>query len=1086
MYPFWEMVVAPLVKASGARRVLEIGALRGETTSKMFDQLGPDSELHVIDPLPQFDPDEHAREFPGRYLFHRALSLDVLPDLPAVDVALVDGDHNWYTVYHELQLLDRTAREAGQPLPLLVLHDVGWPYGHRDLYYEPSQIPEEFRQPYRRAGIAPGHFRVLDEGGFNATLHNALSSGGPRNGVMCALEDFLAEYDRPYRRALFAFYFGLAVVVDEERLAQHPEIGEVLDSFETPMGRERLLRLSERIRIDEQVHVHNWNRILEERIDDNKRRYLDLLKDVLLDVHYFENEVRIAYLASLPAGTPPDLAKLRDPARDLEVRYARMAEARRRGRSTDGARTVGTFPYADSGRLALDHLEAVVASIADHGVPGDVVDCGVGRGGSGLFARAVLDVNGLEDRMLWMVDPYVASLPGTEIDTTPRGAQVQADLNQVRDAFHRFGLLDDRTRFVQGTYDAATADTPPGPIAVLRVGMAAAPQADLLLPRLLPRMAPGGTVIVHGVGAAPAEAKVRATLQRLGATDQITRVDRDTITWKVGVPASASVDIEPASIHRTPLAPARTTDTIDLTVVVVFYNMAREAKRTLTSLSRSYQEGIADLRYEVIVIDNGSTEGRLTAEEVATYGPEFRLLDMGDDAPSSPTVAMNLAIAQSRGDAVALMIDGAHVLTPGVFKYALQALDVYEPAVVAVQQWYVGPGQQSDAFAHGYEQGAEDQLFNRIGWPADGYRLFEIGHFIGDRDWFDGIIESNCVFVPRSLLEQIGGIDDSYDMPSGGYVNLELFERLQHHPGVTPATVLGEGSFHQYHGGTTTNVADEAERRAKIARYTQDFRDRRGRSLQGSNKPMHYVGTMATKAARRTRSRREFLLAFDAKRDPVTTTEVPPRFIPDELKVAAIEAIWEHQSWRETSWLGRPVRRYPTDLQTAQEVVSRVRPEVVVLLAEDDGLAGRALYMASVLDGLGAGRVVVAGPKPDEPPVHPRVELVEGRPDDTAVVAAVAELVAGQRALVFLALGATERVLSAFEAYAPLVPVESYLVVENTVVNGRPVVPGFGPGPHEAVNAILQTHREFVPDVSCERYTITFNRSGYLRRMAGS
>ncbi|MEO6626952.1 MAG: class I SAM-dependent methyltransferase, partial [Aquihabitans sp.] len=110
MYPFWEMVVAPIVKASGARRVLEIGALRGETTAKMFDQLGPASELHVIDPLPQFDPEEHERAFPGRYVFHRDLSLNVLPALEPVDVALIDGDHNWYTVYHELQELDRTAR----------------------------------------------------------------------------------------------------------------------------------------------------------------------------------------------------------------------------------------------------------------------------------------------------------------------------------------------------------------------------------------------------------------------------------------------------------------------------------------------------------------------------------------------------------------------------------------------------------------------------------------------------------------------------------------------------------------------------------------------------------------------------------------------------------------------------------------------------------------------------------------------------------------------------------------------------------------------------------------------------------------
>ena len=73
--------------------------------------------------------------------------------------------------------------------------------------------------------------------------------------------------------------------------------------------------------------------------------------------------------------------------------------------------------------------------------------------------------------------------------------------------------------------------------------------------------------------------------------------------------------------------------------------------------------------------------------------------------------------------------------------------------------------------------------------------------------------------------------------------------------------------------------------------------------------------------------------------------------------------------------------------------------------------------------------------------------------------------------------------MAAFEAYAPLVPVGSYVVMENTVLNGRPVAPGFGPGAHEAVTDVLARHRDFVPDVAFERYTLTFNKNGYLRRM---
>jgi len=93
---------------------------------------------------------------------------------------------------------------------------------------------------------------------------------------------------------------------------------------------------------------------------------------------------------------------------------------------------------------------------------------------------------------------------------------------------------------------------------------------------------------------------------------------------------------------------------------------------------------------------------------------------------------------------------------------------VVEPAIVVTQQWYVGPGQQPDAMNAGYDQAYEDELFREIEWPLDGYRLFDIGHFIGDRDWFDGLWESNCIFVPRKLLEQYGAFDESFSMPGGG------------------------------------------------------------------------------------------------------------------------------------------------------------------------------------------------------------------------------------------------------------------------------------------------------------------------------
>ena len=128
---------------------------------------------------------------------------------------------------------------------------------------------------------------------------------------------------------------------------------------------------------------------------------------------------------------------------------------------------------------------------------------------------------------------------------------------------------------------------------------------------------------------------------RRGPAGPITRVGRSGAAWRRSSDATVAAtpsDAPGRVADRAPLVAAAPTDAIDLSVVVVFYDMAREAARTLHSLSRSYQEGLDDLEYEVIVVDNGShPEQRLDAAFVESFGPEFRFLDLHDDARPSPT-----------------------------------------------------------------------------------------------------------------------------------------------------------------------------------------------------------------------------------------------------------------------------------------------------------------------------------------------------------------------------------------------------------------------------------------------------------------
>jgi hypothetical protein len=113
------------------------------------------------------------------------------------DCILIDGDHNWYTVFNELRLI----RELPlvRPGGFIFLHDVGWPYGRRDLYYQPDTIPAEFRHPFAQKGMIRGQSELAEVGGFNSHYNNALREGGPKNGVLASIEDFLAQHPQDYR-----------------------------------------------------------------------------------------------------------------------------------------------------------------------------------------------------------------------------------------------------------------------------------------------------------------------------------------------------------------------------------------------------------------------------------------------------------------------------------------------------------------------------------------------------------------------------------------------------------------------------------------------------------------------------------------------------------------------------------------------------------------------------------------------------------------------------------------------------------------------------------------------------------------------
>jgi Methyltransferase domain len=197
--------------AVGARSVVEVGAFMGELTRLLLrwaETAGASVIAIDIAPHPDLEALEPARD---NLRLIRATSHSALAGLSPSDAIILDGDHNYYTISEELRIIAERASEQQRPLPLLLLHDVGWPHGRRDDYYAPERIPAEHRQPLADAGLYPGEPGTY-HGGIPCD-NPAAREGGPRNGVLTAVEDFITAHER-LRLAIVPTFYGLGVIWD--------------------------------------------------------------------------------------------------------------------------------------------------------------------------------------------------------------------------------------------------------------------------------------------------------------------------------------------------------------------------------------------------------------------------------------------------------------------------------------------------------------------------------------------------------------------------------------------------------------------------------------------------------------------------------------------------------------------------------------------------------------------------------------------------------------------------------------------------------------------------------------------------------
>lgn len=246
-----------------------------------------------------------------------------------------------------------------------------------------------------------------------------------------------------------------------------------------------------------------------------------------------------------------------------------------------------------------------------------------------------------------------------------------------------------------------------------------------------------------------------------------------------------------------------------VSVVITSQNMERELSRTLLSLKAPYQREMSLNDIEIILIDTGSVK-EPSPDDYPDI-PYLRVVSLPKDSYSHAQ-ALNLGINLAAADIIGVFSDSTRMASPGLIRNVLIACRTSDYAIVDTAGYHLGPEVQIESVLKGYNQAVEDRLLDQINWSTDGYQLFKISSYSGfsSNIGFNPFVDSNSLFISRSLLQKIGGADENCVFSTGSFAILDLYKRAYADSSSELFVLENEGTFRQLNDEVVSTISTHA------------------------------------------------------------------------------------------------------------------------------------------------------------------------------------------------------------------------------------------------------------------------------------